>query len=89
MKEDLRRIIGAARAARATVILVAVPEPSLLGVIARKPSDSPIYQELGEEENVPVIRDVFSDILGRAELRADAILPMHRGIRWLKDSSSS
>lgn len=85
VKEDLRRIIGAARAARAAVILVAVPEPSLLGVVARKPSDSPIYQELGEEENVPVIRDVFSDILGRAELRADAIHPNAQGYQKMAE----
>lgn len=85
VKEDLRRIIGAAKAARAMVILVAVPEPSLLGVVARKPSDSPIYQELGEEEKVPVIGDVFSDILSRAELRADAIHPNARGYQKMAE----
>jgi acyl-CoA hydrolase len=85
VKEDLRRIIRAAQDARAVVVLVAVPEPSLLGVVARKASDSPIYEELGEEEAVPVIGDVFSDILSRAELRADAIHPNAEGYRRMAE----
>jgi len=85
VKEDLRHIVGAAKGARAVVVLVAVPEPSLLGVVARKPSDSPIYEELGEEEKVPVIGDVFSDILSRAELRADAIHPNARGYQKMAE----
>ena len=85
VKEDLRRIIRAAQDARAVVVLVAVPEPSLLGVVARKASDSPIYEELGKEETVPVIGDVFSDILSRAEVRADAIHPNAEGYRQMAD----
>ena len=85
VKEDLRRIIRAAKAARATVVLVAVPELSLLGVVTRKVSDSPIYEQLGEEETVPVIADVFSDILGRPELCADNIHPNAAGYRQMAD----
>ena len=79
MKEDLRRIVRAAKAARAGVILVAVPELSLLGVVTGKPADSPIYEQLGEEENVPIIDEVFSNILGQPELRADNIHPNAQG----------
>ena len=85
VKEDLRRIIRAAQDARAVVVLVAVPELSLLGVVARKASDSPIYEELGKEETVPVIGDVFSDILSRAEVRADAIHPNAEGYRRMAE----
>ena len=85
VKEDLRRIIRAAKAARAAVVLVAVPELSLLGVVTRKVSDSPIYEQLGEEENVPVIADVFSDILGRPELCADNIHPNAAGYRQMAE----
>ncbi|MFT3849353.1 MAG: GDSL-type esterase/lipase family protein [Propionivibrio sp.] len=81
VKDDLRRIVQAAKAARARVVLVAVPELSLLGVVTRKLSDSPIYGQLGEEEEVPVIGDVFSDVLGRPELRADDIHPNAEGYR--------
>lgn len=79
VKEDLRQMLGMVRQAGAQAVLVAVPEFSLLGVVARRPSDSPIYGELGKEEQVPVIDDVFSDILGRPELCADQIHPNAQG----------
>lgn len=79
VKEDLRQMIEMVRRAGAQAVLVAVPEFSLLGVVARRPSDSPIYRELGQEEQVPVIEDVFSDILGRPELCADQIHPNAQG----------
>ena len=79
VKEDLRAMIAAARATGAQVVLVAVPELSLLGAVTRKPSDAPLYAELGKEEKVPVIEDVFADTLGDPALRADAIHPNARG----------
>lgn len=79
VKEDLRAIVAAARAAGAQVVLVAVPELSLLGAVTRKPSDAPIYAELGDEEKLPVIADVFADTLGDPALRADAIHPNAHG----------
>lgn len=85
VKEDLRRIVRAAKAARAGVVLVAVPELSLLGVVTGKPADSPIYEQLGEEENVPIIDEVFSDILGQPELRADNIHPNAQGYQRMAD----
>ncbi|HEX6734498.1 MAG TPA: GDSL-type esterase/lipase family protein [Azonexus sp.] len=81
VKENLRQILHTIRQAGAQPLLVAVPELSLLGVVARRPSDSPIYRELGEAEKVPVIADVFSDILGRPELCADQIHPNADGYR--------
>lgn len=86
VKEDLRQMIEMVRRAGAQAVLVAVPEFSLLGVVARRPSDSPIYRELGKEEQVPVIEDVFSDILGRPELCADQIHPNAQGYQVMAAS---
>jgi len=79
VKDDLRHIIKAVRQSGATLVLVAVPELSLLSVVARKPSDAPIYAELAKEEKVPLISDVFADILARPELCADQIHPNAQG----------
>ena len=73
VKEDLRGMIRAARKQGAQVVLVTVPELSLLGALTRAPSDSPIYEELGDEESIPVIGKVFSEILSQPELCADQI----------------
>lgn len=85
VKADLRDILRVIKAAGVPVVLVAVPEPSLLGVVTRKPSDADIYAELGTEEGVPVVDEVFSDVLGRAEFRADAIHPNADGYRQMAE----
>ena len=85
VKEDLRAILAAVRGAGAQAVLVAVPELSLLGAVTRKPSDAPIYAELAKEERVPVIADVFADVLGDAGLRADPIHPNAEGYRRMAD----
>lgn len=59
VKEDLRSMIHAARQQGAQVVLIAVPELFPLGALTRAPADSPIYEELGDEENIPVIGQVF------------------------------
>ncbi len=85
VKEDLRQIVRRAVASGARVVLVAVPELSLLGALTRRPSDSPIYRELADEEGIPVIESVFSDILGQPELCADQIHPNAEGYRRMAD----
>ena len=85
VKEDLRGMIRAARQQGAQVVLVAVPELSLLGALTRAPSDSPIYEELGDEENIPVIEKVFSEILSQPELCADQIHPNVRGYQQMAE----
>ena len=79
VKEDVRSIITRVRQAGVQVVLVAVPELSLLATIARKPADSPIYAELSREEGVPLVSDVFSDVLGKPALCTDQIHPNAEG----------
>lgn len=81
VKEALRRMLREIRASGAQAVLVSVPEMSLLGVVARRPTDAPLYAELGKEEGVAVIADVFSGVLGRPELCADPIHPNAEGYR--------
>ena len=78
VKKDIRQMLREIRQQGATAVLVAVPAFSLMSSVG-KPADSPIYQALGKEEEIPVIADVFSGVLGRAELRADPIHPNAQG----------
>ena len=86
VKRDLKTLVDASRAAGAIPLLIGVPEPSVMAVVAGKPTDSPIYAELGKEEKIPVISDVFSDVLSRPELCADTIHPNAAGYRRLADN---
>lgn len=81
IKEDLRAILASVRRQGIPAVLVAVPELSLLGAVTRSPSDAPLYVELGKEEKIPVVADVFSAILGKPELCADQIHPNADGYR--------
>lgn len=83
VKEDLREILAAIRRSGAGAVLVAVPEASVFGAVVQRPSDAPIYEELGKEEKVAVIGGVFSGVLAQADLRADQIHPNARGYRQM------
>ena len=83
VKEDLRQIVRDARRSSAQVVLVAVPELSLLGALARRPADAPLFRELAEEEHIPLVSEVFSDILAHPELCADQIHPNANGYQQM------
>ena len=79
VKQDLKSLISTVRQSGAQAVLIGVPELSLLSLVAGKPGDSPIYEELGKEEGVPVIGNVLSEVLSRPDLCADRIHPNAQG----------
>lgn len=81
----MRRIVRTARAGGAQVVLVGVPALSLSGAVIGRLADSPIYAALAQEEGVPLVPDVFADVLSQAELRADRIHPNAQGYRRMAD----
>ena len=83
VKQDVKAMIGAARSSGAQVVLIGVPNLSLLAVVAGVAKDSPIYGELGKEEGVPVVADVFSKVLSQPELCADRVHPNSAGYRQM------
>ena len=83
VKEDIRQMIRSSRSAGAQVVLVGVPELSLLAVVAGKPADSAVYAQLARDEGVLLIPDVFSNVLGQPELCADRIHPNAQGYRQM------
>lgn len=85
VKEDIRAIVRRAKDAGAQVVLVAVPELSLLSALTRRPDDAPLYAELAKEEGVPLVANVFAEILGKPELCADRIHPNAAGYRRMAE----
>lgn len=83
VKQDIRQMIKLVQSAGAQVALVAVPELSMLGIVAGRPSDSPIYAELADEENVVLVPHVFSETLARPEFCADRIHPNALGYQYM------
>jgi len=83
VKEDLRSIVRTVKESGAQVVLIGVPQLSLLAIVASRPKDAPIYEELADEERVPLIGKVFSAVLSRPELCSDQIHPNADGYREL------
>lgn len=83
VKEDIRHLIRTSLGAGAKVVLIGVPELSLLAVVAGKPGDASIYAELAKEEGVVLIPEVFSKVLAQPELCADRIHPNAQGYRQM------
>ena len=85
IREDLRKILAEIRAARIPVVLVAVPRFSLLGAAVGALPDAELYEQLAEEEKVPLVPDVFARILSDPGLKADQIHPNAEGYRQLAE----
>lgn len=81
VKEDLRALLQTAGAAGAQTVLVGVPELSLMGALTGRLSDADLYADLAKEEKVPLVPDVFSDVLSNPAWRADPIHPNAAGYR--------
>lgn len=78
-RANIRRICVDARASAAQVLLVAVPEFSLLAASAGLLSDHAMYEEIAEELKIPLHRKGWSTVLADASLRSDPIHANARG----------
>jgi acyl-CoA thioesterase I len=78
---NLRAIISAAQLKRVQALLVAIPDyqpvRAALGVL----SDHPIYAKLAEETHVPLVEEVFTDVLSNNSLKADYVHPNAEGYK--------
>jgi acyl-CoA thioesterase I len=79
VKEDLRDILRQVKSAGIPAVLLAVPAPSLLAVVASNLSDAPLYKDLAGEEGVVLVEDVIASVLSDEALKADPIHPNARG----------
>jgi len=72
-RQSLTDSVRTAQAAGAQVILVAIPQPSLMAAAGAAPSDHPLYATLAKELNTPLFAGLWGPVLGDPALRADAV----------------
>jgi len=84
-KENIRAILKAIRQAGIPVVLVATPKFSPLGAAVGMLPDAPVYAELAQEEDVPLVPDIFARVLSDPDLKADPIHPNAAGYRKLAE----
>ena len=84
-KENVRTILQRIKQAAIPVVLVSTPKFSPLGAAVGMLPDSPIYEELAKEENVPLVPSVFAKVLDDPGLKSDPIHPNAAGYRKLAE----
>jgi len=85
VKEDLRNILLQVKATGVPVVMLAVPAPNLIAVVASNLSDAPLYEDLAGEEGVALVEDVIASVLSVEALKADPIHPNAEGYRRMAE----
>jgi acyl-CoA hydrolase len=79
IEDNLKVMIQQAKTHGVPVVLLAIPEISPLRAAVGRLSDHPLYARVAEETDVPLVKDVFSDVLSERALKADQIHPNAQG----------
>lgn len=80
-KSTIREISRTAQSSGAQVLLVAVPQVSLLAAGTGSLKDHPLYAELAEELKLPLHAEGWADVLSKPDLRADTVHANAQGYR--------
>jgi acyl-CoA thioesterase I len=76
---NLKAILTLAKAQNIPTILLAIPEFNALRAAVGSLSDHGLYEAIAKEAKVPLIKDVFSEVLSDRSLKADQIHPNAAG----------
>lgn len=79
-RNNIQQMIDIARQNNAQVLLVGVPEFSLFL------TTSPIYQQLADENRLPIQNNILAKIIGKNSLKADQVHPNAKGYQLLAES---
>ena len=86
-KDTIREICRTARAGGAQVLLVGVPQVSLLAAGTGRLKDHPLYAELAEELKLPLHGDGWATVLSNPSLRADTVHANAQGYRQFAEGA--
>ena len=79
-RANISQIITTVQAENIPVVLIAVPQLSV-GALFGSLSDSPLYQDLAKQHQVPLMEDGWSQILSDKSLKSDQIHANAEGYR--------
>ena len=81
LKSNLKAMIHMAKEKKIHVLLISVPNLGLFGLSAMK-----LYEEVANEENVPLLSGVLANILETPSLKSDQIHPNAAGYKIMAES---
>jgi len=80
IKTNLKQMIKMAKAKGMDVLLISVPNLTLFGL-----SPLELYEEVAEEENVPLLSGMLADILEQPALKSDQVHPNALGYKMMAE----
>jgi len=80
LKQNLKTMIQMAKAKNIEVLLISVPNITLFGL-----SPLGLYEEVAEEENIPLLSGTLANILSQPSLKNDQIHPNALGYKEMAD----
>lgn len=83
--ENLKSILMQAKDHGIQAALIAIPELSPVGAAFGNLSDHPLYLQLAEDTDTPLLQDIFTDVLADNRLKADPIHPNANGYKQVAD----
>lgn len=81
LKNNLKTMIQMANAKEIDVLLISVPNLTLFGL-----SPLSLYDEVANEENIPLISGLLADILSEPSLKSDQIHPNALGYKKMAET---
>jgi len=82
---NLRAVIQAAQMKNIPTVLLAIPENQPVKAALGGLSDHPIYAKLAEENNIPLVEDIFTEVLSKKSLKADYVHPNAEGYKVVEE----
>jgi acyl-CoA thioesterase-1 len=76
---NLESIISLIKAHNAKVVLLATPNPSLMGAVFHNLSAPDFYRAIAQQQNVALIEDAIPEVLSDPELKVDPLHPNAAG----------
>lgn len=76
---NLRKIIALIKSRGAKPVLLATPNPSLMGAVFQHLSAADFYQQVADAQQVPLIKNAFADVLSDPQLKGDPLHPNAAG----------
>jgi lysophospholipase L1-like esterase len=80
LKNNLKTMIQMAKEKNIEVLLISVPNLELFGLSAME-----LYEEVAEEENIPLLSGLLADILEHPSLKSDQVHPNAEGYKIMAE----
>lgn len=82
---NLEKIVGLIKAHGAKTVLLATPNPSLMGAVFQHLSAADFYRQVADAQQVPLIEDAIAEVISDPQMKGDQLHPNAAGHALLSE----